>query len=226
MKNLHLVLTIITLSYVSNVLAENASSSFSGPYVSLGLGNQYNVIDKENVRAVTGAPSFDQPNASKHDYFGQIQAGYGIDFYDKFNVALNAFYDFGGEKVNDIKATLYQDTVKQRLQNTAGIFIAPGYYVNDQTLVFLKAGWVRADKEYSRYRQVPNINVNVNDSVDGYLWGVGIKHLVSTKLFIGADLTRYSYGSSSSIANLNSLEVKVSSKSEQTNALISVGYMF
>ena len=226
MNKLILLLALSALVNTSQTLAEENSSTFSGPYMSVGAGYQHNLIDNENVRATTGSPSFNQPSASNHDIFGQIQAGYGRDFFEKYNISVGLFYDFGGSKVNDIKATFYQDIVKQRLENTAGIFIAPGYYINKETLVFVKAGYVHADKEYVRFKQTPNININLDDSVDGYLWGVGVKHMVSKNIFVGADLTKFSYGTSSSIASLNGLEVKVSSKAEQTNALLSVGYMF
>lgn len=225
MKNLRLILTAIALTFCSNVFAEDALSTFSGPYVSLGAGYQHNTIEKENVRFVTGLPSYDQPDASDKDFVGRIQAGYGRDFFEKFNVSVGVFYDIGGNKVKDIKATFYQDNVKQSIENTAGVFIAPGYYVNQQTLVFVKAGYVRADKEYTR-PQAPNSNISLSDSVGGYLWGAGVKHLISKNVFIGADLTRYTYGSSSSVVSLNGTDVKISSKPEQTNVLISVGYMF
>jgi opacity protein-like surface antigen len=229
MKNLRLILTAIALTFCSNVFAEDAPSTFSGPYLSLGAGFQYNNIEKENVRAVSGFPSIDQPNASNNDFVGRIQAGYGRDLSEKFNFSVGVFYDIGGNKVNDIKATFYQDNVKQSIENTVGVFIAPGYYVNKQSLLFVKAGYVRADKEYTRYKQeLPDVDININlrNSVDGYLWGVGVKHLVSENVFVGADFTRCSFGKSSSVANLNGLEVEISSKAEQTNVLFSLGYQF
>jgi opacity protein-like surface antigen len=225
MNKLTLLLALAAFASVSQAVAEENATTFSGPYVSLGAGYQHNTIKKENVSAVSGSPSFDQANASDRDFVGRIQAGYGRDLYKNFNVSVGVFYDIGGNKVNDIKATFYQDNVKQSIENTAGVFIATGYYINQQTLVFLKAGYVRADKEYIRAK-APDINISQNDSVDGYLWGFGVKHLLTKKVFVGADVSRYTYESSSSIANLNGLEVRVSSKPEQTNALLSLGYMF
>jgi len=225
MKKFRLILTASALTFCSNVFAEDAVSTFSGPYVSFGVGYQNNTIEKENVRFVTGSPSYDQPNSSNKDFLGRIQAGYGRDFSEKFNVSLGVFYDIGGNKVDDIKATFYQDNVEQSIKNTAGVFIAPGFYVNKKTLVFVKAGYVRADKEYVR-PQAPNSNINLSDSVGGYLWGVGVKYLVSKNVFIGADFTRYTYGSSSSVVSLNGTDVKISSTPEQTNVLLSLGYQF
>ena len=228
MKNLRLILPTIALTFCSNVFAEDAPSTFSGPYLSLGAGFQHITIEKENVRAVSGFPSIDQPSASNNDFVGRIQAGYGRDLSEKINVSAGVFYDIGGNKVNDIKATYYQDNVKQSIENTVGIFIAPGYYVNKQTLVFVKAGYVRADKEYARYKQegITDININIRNSVDGYLWGAGVKHLVSENVFVGADFTRCTFGNSSSVTNLNRLEVEITSKPEQTNVLFSLGYQF
>lgn len=56
--------------------------------------------------------------------------------------------------------------------------------------------------------------------------GVGIKHLLTNNIFVGADLTKYNYGHSSQTTNLRGLDVAVSSKAEQTNALIFIGYKF
>jgi len=80
MNKLILLLALSALVNTSQTLAEENSSTFSGPYMSVGAGYQHNLIDNENVRATTGSPSFNQPSASNHDIFGQIQAGYGRDF--------------------------------------------------------------------------------------------------------------------------------------------------
>lgn len=222
MKQLQLLLATFALLNFSQAFAGDESGAFSGPYVSIGAGSQYNNIVNSNVKATTGFPSFDQPSASNHGFLGQVSVGYGFNIGQKFNLSTNLFYNFGDNSVGDIKATFYQDNVKQELKNSAGISLSPGYYLNDNTLVFFKVGYARADKQYARETQ----SINLNNPVNGYLWGIGIKHLITNNIFVGADLTKYNYGDGSQATNLRGLDVVVSSKAEQTNALISIGYKF
>ena len=216
-------LALLTLS-VKAFADDKTHSAFAGPYIRLGTGEQYSHIFNENVQATTGSPSFNQPSASSHGFLGQVLAGYGYDIGEKFNISANIFYNFGDKKVNDIRATWYHDTVKQELKNSVGFYLAPGYKFNDATLVFLKLGYARADKEYIRETRTPSININ--DSVNGYLWGLGIKHSLTENIFLGIDFTKHNYGNTSQTTNLNGLSVNISSKNEQTNALISIGYKF
>ena len=217
------LITLLTLS-VSAFAEDKTQSTFNGPYLSIGAGSQYNHIFNENVKTTNGVFSFNQPNASSQGFLGQILAGYGFDIGEKFNVSANIFYNFGDKKVNDIRATFYGDTVKQELKNSTGFYLAPGYKFNDTTLVFLKLGYARADKEYIRETRTPSINLN--DSVNGYLWGVGIKYSLTENIFLDVDLTKHNYGNTLKTTNLNRDSVIVSSKNEQTNALISIGYKF
>ncbi len=82
---------LLALGFVSPAFAELNTSSFDGPYIGWGVGSQHNDVNKENVRATTGDPSFDQPDASDKNLFGQITAGYGHDFFRRFNVSANLF---------------------------------------------------------------------------------------------------------------------------------------
>jgi opacity protein-like surface antigen len=186
------------------------------------VGSQHNDVNKENVRATTGDPSFDQPDASDKNLFGQITAGYGHDFFRRFNVSANLFYNFGGGKVNDVTATFYQDSVKQELSNSRGFFLAPGYYANDRLLVFIKAGVVWSDQKYTR----DTYGIALDHSIRGSLMGVGAKYALTKHVVIGADLTQYDYGTNPAAANLNGLDVTVSSKAKQINGLVSISYHF
>ncbi len=222
-------LTVICLLSVSPAFSEENTGRFSGPYASLGAGYQYSDIFHENVRTVNPIMglyrSYDQPSASGEDVLGQALAGYGYNFGQNYNLSINLFYNFGATGVADIKATFYQDTVKQRIKNTVGMFLAPGYYISPQALVFLKVGYVRSGQEYIRDSQ----NIRLDRTIQGFLWGVGAKYLVSENVFIGVDVTRYTYGKSSDTTRLNYfpfVDVDVSSKVEQTSGVVSIGYQF
>lgn len=221
-KLCHIFFSVALLVSFSQVNAEEATGLFAGPSISLGVGYLNNNIYQQNVQSVSGTPSYDQPGASKQDVFGQLSAGYGYDLGQKFNVSIHLFYNFGNDDVDDIKATFFQDTVKQRIKNSAGIYIAPGYYIHSKALIFLKVGYVHADQTYLRKAQ----NINLDNSIEGNLWGIGVKYLVSDNIFIGADLTKYWYGKSKDSARLSFLDVNISSKVKQTSGLVSLGYQF
>lgn len=213
---------LVFLICVSPASAAETMSVFDGPYIGLGLGSQQNSINKENVRATFGSASFDQPDASDRNMFGQITAGYGHTFFQRFNASANLFYNVDGGTVNDITATHYKDSVTQRLSNSRGIFLAPGYYANDLLLVFIKAGIVWADQKYVR----DTYGIALDHRVRGSLLGVGAKYALTRHVVIGVDVTQFDFGRNASTANLNELDVTISSKAKQINGLVSIEYHF
>jgi hypothetical protein len=216
------IVTVVSVSPVSPVWAEESATSFVGPFVSMGVGQQTNHIQHENVRTIDNISSFDQPAAFGSHLLGQIQAGYGLNLTGKFNLAANLFYNIGGEKVGDITATALSDRVNQSLSDSRGIFLAPGYYVHENMLFFIKLGVVWADQTYKRDAH----SVALDNTVMGSVLGVGAKYALTKHVYVTADLNQYNYGLNAWTTSLNPPEVIVSSKSKQVNGLVSVGYQF
>ncbi len=124
--------------------------------------------------------------------------------------------------LDDINATFFGDRVQQEISNRIGLYIAPGYAIQGNTLVFFKFGFTRANQSYTRESR----GVALDKVIKGKLFGLGIKHAITENIYIGADITKYHYGMNSWVTNINPYEVFVTSKTEQTDASVSFGYKF
>jgi opacity protein-like surface antigen len=222
MKELLVGLALVTLLPALPACAEDSGPAFGGLSLSLGAGYQYDNIFQENVRTTNGAFSFKQPDATRRSMIGQVQLGYGFNLGEKFNLSVNAFHNVGGGQFADIKATNFQDQVGQSLRNSTGFYLAPGYYINDKTLVFIKAGVVGTRQTYTRDSE----EVALDNTIRGRLLGLGAKYMLSSRVFVSADMTRYTYGSRSWDTRLVTIPVIMSSKARQLDGVLSVGYQF
>lgn len=221
MKKYAVLIALVAAMLPSLTLAQGGAGSFSGPYVAVGGGYLDSRIHDQNVRTVDGVFSFDQPNTSDRKAFGQLSVGYGFDLGASMNLAVGAFYNPGSHRLDDIRATFYGDAVEQSIRSARGLYVAPGYYVTERALVFVKAGYVRATQEYDRASRA----VSVNKAVDGALWGIGLKYLLGDNVFVGLELTRIKYGKNSHRADIPNAVI-VSSRTEQNSTMLTVGYQF
>lgn len=222
MKSIHWALGTLAWAAAFSVAAEGTTHAFEGAYIGLGLGHQNTYIDRANVRTTDGVFSFNQPNAAGQKTSGHIAVGYGFDVGQNVNLSLNATYSFGKDRVNDSTATFFADRVQQELSNRTALYMAPGYRVTPNTLVFVKMGLVKADQKYLRESR----GVALDHSISGTLFGVGIKHALTPNLHIGTEVTKYNYGFHAWQTNLNPFEVIVSAKTKQADVVFSVGYQF
>jgi opacity protein-like surface antigen len=177
------------------------AGSFDGPYVSLGAGAQYtsNSNFSNNVSNDT----------SDTHFVGQLLAGYSFEITPNFNLATNAFFNLSNDKAGSTS------TLKATTKNNIGISFEPGVYLDDKTLVYLKAGYARIDSK------LDDGITKTNDSLNGYLYGLGGKYLLSKDIYLGAEFEHYSYGD-----NTAHLSTPSKYKTEQNQALITIGYKF
>ena len=215
-------LTALALLAAPPLLADNGGA-FNGAYLSLGAGSQYSKIHRQNVSTTSfGGLSFDQPNALDTHLAGQLAAGYGYDLGSDFNLSANVFYNLSTQKVGNTESTFYHDNTRQKLTNNVGFAVEPGYYLNNKLLAFVRLGYARADEQYKRN----HFGLSVSDPVDGIIYGGGAKYMLTDHIYLGADVTKYNYSHSLESASLGSVPVTISSKAEQTVALVSIGYRF
>ena len=199
------------------------AGSFDGSYIGLGLGAQYNNV-YNHTSAIT---NIQEPSLSDTHITGQVFAGYGVDITPAFNFGANIFYNLSDESSGSAINTAGQ-LISGKFKNNWGISIEPGYNFSDNMLIHLKLGYARA--EYNQTNST-GTNTSVNElskSMDGFLYGIGVKYAVNRNVYIGADLTEYYYGGNSSTgpsANLTHL-VPINWKAQQSVGLVSVGYQF
>jgi Outer membrane protein beta-barrel domain len=192
-----------------------AQSAFDGINLQLGLG--FSSLGNE-----AGFGNSDLViKTSQQNTMGSVAVGYSHGFKNKFNLASNVFYNIGSDDAGSISSTETglgaNATISSKVQNVWGISVEPGYYLSDNSLSFIKLGWVTATAKIDTNQRVLNIG---NSS--GFMYGLGFKHMLVNNLYIGIEAYQASFSSVSSTFN----GTNISSKPNLTYGGLTVGYKF
>ena len=198
-----ILLSLLALASSTAVFA----GSFEGAYIGAGAGAQY--AENKNMNGDSG--TFSNEKMSDTHFLGQITAGYAFDINQDFNLNTNVFFNLSNDKTGSTSG------VTGKTKNNVGVSIEPGYYLNKDTLAYIKLGYARLDSKLD-----DPTNGSSNTSLDGFLWGAGAKYHLDKNIFVGAEVVEYNYGSNSVTLGGSS----TSYKTNQTTGLINVGYQF
>ena len=222
------------------------AGGFDVPFVQLGIGGSatYNKISDAQTEE-GGSLNGTQSGGS---FNGLVAAGYSQDFgafnssLKGFNLAANIFYVIGNQKAGsnstnwagtDDNGTAMNKSLNgnYKLQNTWGISVEPGWNFTESTLGYVKLAWVnsqaKSNVDYTDSNSVGVVDtVNGSKNINGFGYGLGVKHLVTKNIYVGVDLMGVTYGNSftNSVASDNSSFVK--NKFSQFMGFASVGYKF
>lgn len=173
-----------------------AESAFDGPYVGLSAGLLNNSV------SISDIPIGDTSIGKAGQFGGHVLAGYSYNFEKTFNVAANVFYTFGSKTVGNALGSPIH------LKNVWGLSVEPGIYLADKTLAYVKLG-------------VANGKLGAGDdetNVIGGLYGLGLKHMVTSNVFVGAEFYKIDFRKPTS--------EPISMKPVQTYSGVTVGYKF
>lgn len=182
-------ITLATLAHGETISLR--SGAFDGPFVSAQFGKQSAASVETNVQTtVQPGPSYDQPDALGKHGIWQIHGGYGRDLGQGFNLSVAGFAEFGGDWLDATTATFFKDSVRQKISSRVGIYFAPGFYINPQTLAYAKIGASQANHKYNR----ETYGVALEQRISGRIAGVGFKRKLGEHTFWTLDYTRVDYG--------------------------------
>ena len=231
------------------------AGGFDGPFVQLGIGGSatYNKIgDMQFDHA--GSPSLNGTQSGS-SFNGIVSGGYSKDMgafnesLKGFNLAANLFYVIGNQKAgsNSSSGIDYWDdgttanatlSGNYKLENTWGISIEPGWNFTESTLGYLKLAWVNSyAKSNATYNAVNTdgdtgyATINGSKNINGFGYGIGVKHLITKNIYLGVDLMGVTYGNSfkNTVGNTNGSgagDSVLSNKFSQFMGFASVGYKF
>lgn len=201
-----------------------ASTAFAGNFEELSVFGKAGVtsttvdIDFNDV----GGASGNSEGAGRSDYFGALGADYGFKITDKF-VAL-----IGTEmNVNDTDVYKSRDvengivsTSKFKQKNSYGVYLAPGYMVNDSTLLYTKLSYNRA--KFSAKFTEGTDSGSLNDNFGGFGFGVGARMFVANNVYLNAEWQKIVYGSEKFVDSDGTTKFKP----ESTVGTIGIGFNF
>ena len=188
-------LLLLLISF--NIYADYA---FDGPYVQLGIGMSNNNSQQKFLEGHT--------KTGNESTFGQISAGYSYGFNNKFNLSGNIFLN-----LNDSNAGVSWGTFQSHIKDSWGILIEPGYYLTERTLGYAKLGYQQSTINYTE---------SSDHNADGFVFGAGLKQIISSHLYLGLDLKRAEY-STKEFSGGHSI---LGQKNSDMQGMLTLGYLF
>jgi opacity protein-like surface antigen len=214
------------------------AGGFDGPFVQLGIGGSSTWTKTSGLESGSTSASLNG-TSSQGNVNGLVMGGYSQDFgafnesLKGFNLAANIFYVIGNQNAgsNSSTGTRSSDgftntlTGNNKLQNTWGISVEPGWNFTESTLGFVKLAWLNSQYKNNVGYSEPDgysENFSFSKTVNGFGYGLGVKQLITKNVFAGVDLMGVTYNTNSLGGDFQG----VSFKPTQFMGFASIGYKF
>jgi len=236
--------TLIAAALAGVGLQVSAQSAFEGFYGQLATGYESNQASNLDVTF----SSNQQLNASNQTFGGApliLGLGYNFAVGPKWVIGLGADYSALTQTSSNYSA-VNQDRIRSfdgsslEASNRFSVFIAPGYAIDSNKLIYLKAGY----SSLKLTQHNPNINNipgrgkfpltygNQSKTVSGYVVGLGYKQIIQGGVYVFAEANYMSYAKASFSRSLSPaiIDADTSIASQPSvnsyQLLVGVGYRF
>ena len=125
--------------------------------------------------------------AGETGLLSSVSVGYSAALSNRFNLATNLFYNFGKHDSG------YLTGLEFKTKDIWGVSFEPGYYFSENTLGYAKIGYAKSTMTFSQY----GYSSYSFPSSDGLLFGVGLKQLLTDKIYLGAEAYRINFKATS-----------------------------
>lgn len=225
------LLVVVASTMVAS--AAYAQSAFEGFYGQLGIGYEHNSLSSGglNVSQRPGEPdsgtqgTVGTPSYSGGAFSGAIGIGYNASIAPKFLLGIGLDYN---PLTASTSAGLYcgdcSGTTKFDISNRFNVYLTPGYELDKDKLVYLKAGYSMQNVKLKPQDGGDSLSSNAN----GYILGLGYKQLVDKNIYVFGEGNYMSY----SKITLNTTEagtgqsIAFSQSPSAYQFLVGVGYKF
>lgn len=184
------LLTVITLGAVALLngsIARAESESFTGAAVSLGLGASRNHV--EYGAFLAGRSS------TKTDTALKIDASYGIALSPQWVLTLGANMNLNKSDYGNVSYLNggVPATVKARLKDQVSFYVAPGFRIAPQWLLYGKLSWQQARSDFS------DSSVGAGRRThNGTGWGLGVSRSIGYQWEARAEIQHIDFDKKSS----------------------------
>ena len=201
------ICSVVMLLLGAGVTVQAEETKFTGASLALGLGSVRNQVDYGGYLA--GQTSKDT------DTVGILDASYGINLAPQWLVTLGATYDLNK---TDFGTVSYVDggntySVDGQLENHFSFYVAPGYRLSPNWLVYAKLGWHHAKGEFND-SQLGSGETTHN----GVGYGLGVSTVLARQIEARFEIQHIDFNRES--ANLSD------GKPETNQAVVYLGYRF
>jgi hypothetical protein len=232
-----------------------AQSAFQGFYGQVGAGYENNSITSVTTSINgTGAGGGDTSknsasfaNQTKSGMPAVIGLGFNYPITKEFLLGLGADYSLTSQKTSNATSGVLTPNTggnyvinnqQTEISNRANIFLTPGYAIDKDKLVYLKAGYSQQQLKYTWPSQLgtssnaTNLNAfSSSKTVSGYVLGLGYKQIIAGGFYGFGEANYYNYGNANISSNVssgsnNTYTVSAPLGSTAYTVLIGVGYKF
>ena len=214
-----------------------AQSQFVGAYGQISSGYEKNTVSSAQL---TGTDYGDTPNKSNSltatSGAAPLVLGVGYIFSVKNNLTLGVGVDYSALTQNTNPVGFYYSGVssntydyKFSMSNRLNVFIAPGYAIDQEKLLYAKLGYSVQNVQYSQTNCCSSPSNKAQ--VSGYDVGLGYKQLVDERQIGFAALNYIAYGrpnllSTYSYSNGGGGTISSNPNVSAYNFLLGLGYKF
>ena len=272
MKN-KLTLSLLSSFFMISLTSSNAQaqSAFAGFYGQISTGYESNQLGSMTGSALaTPNVNSDLNSSASSQTFGGAPLVLGMGYYwqvsDKWLIGMGADYSALSQTSSNISInrtnafgntsivageTASGNGASMQLSNRFNLFLTPGYAIDKDKLVYIKAGYSQVSAQYNRStsattslngvsKSTAGLGGNQSINQGGYLVGLGYKQIITSGLYgfvegnyMGYSSPSYSYQTTKPIDTLhgitsNSAKVATNNFSSLNTyqLLIGVGYAF
>ena len=150
----------------------------------------------------------------------------GLDYVPfKAEIDSKSFADTNSTQPAEGAGTTTAGTRKAKLEleNYATLYLQPTFKVGGGTAVYGKVGYIHGDVKISGSNTATGSTINVTDTLNGYVVGLGVQHNINKNVFVRLE---GSYTDHDSVTATDSLGTKFTADSELIAGKLSIGYSF
>jgi len=221
-----------------------AQSAFEGFYGQIATGYENNSISSLGLTTQDTGKSANSWNASNQSFGGAplvIGLGYNYSVAPQWVVGIGADYSALSQtsstfnqtiSANSGIATLSGSSIK--ISNRYNVFVAPGYEIDKDKLVYLKAGYSSLSAQYNSPTSITNTDGtkesiaagNQSKTTSGYIAGLGYKQIITGGLYGFAEGNYMSYSKPSFSSTTSGTTISANPSISSYQLLVGLGYKF
>lgn len=249
---------LIAATSITITSSAMAQSAFQGFYGQIGTGYESNSLGSGSGNISSSLTNENYSSSSSSQQFGGaplvLGIGYNFSVSPKWLIGIGADYsalsqtssNFSTNFGTTMNDEVYRGTFSGnsiQLSNRFNIFITPGYAIDNDKLIYLKAGYSSVSAKMSgpdtytvtvsgvQQVQTPVSSGSSTSTVGGYVVGLGYKQIITGGIygFVEANYMSYSkpsFTTTGAITNGAPITSTLSTSLNSYQALVGVGYRF
>ncbi len=198
--------TALALMTLSSAWANE--TSFTGASIGGNLGYRHSNVDFSGYLAGR--------STSSNKAIAQLEGSYGIAMSEAVVLSVGATYDLNSTSMGNLSYNAGSGktaNASTKLKQHWSLYLAPGYRVAKDWLVYGKLGYHRATVDYT-----DSVFASGSTQLNGVGYGVGAAYAVARNVELGAELQRVNFNSGSGNASTG--------KPSLTELIVKAAYRF